>query len=154
MYNSQLQARSRTVGKWWTETFKSCPMELQWAKKVSFRPETGPEFPQNGKNPKFFGTNLFLSEFSILFWTCFGAETYFFLPTVFVNETWLTAAHGWQQTPQTLQTGTQTGERTARLFLPFFQRFWAIWAMILKEKSIYSRALQSLKTPWKKRLIF
>ena len=31
-------------------------------KKVSFHPETGPEFPQNGKNPKLFGTNLFLSE--------------------------------------------------------------------------------------------
>ncbi len=40
---------------------------VQRAKKVSFLPETGPEFPQNDKNPKFLGTNLFLSEFSILF---------------------------------------------------------------------------------------
>ena len=56
---------------------------LQWAKKVSLRLETGPEFPQNGKNPKLIGTNLFLSEFCIFtilekFWTGFGAETYFF----------------------------------------------------------------------------
>ena len=40
---------------------------IQCSQKVSFCLETGPEFPQNGKNPKLFGTNLFLSEFSILF---------------------------------------------------------------------------------------
>ena len=42
-------------------------MILQCPKKVSVHPETGPEFPQNHKNPKLCGTNLFLSEFSILF---------------------------------------------------------------------------------------
>ena len=36
-------------------------------KKETFRPETGPQFPKNDKNPKVFGTNLFLVEFSLLF---------------------------------------------------------------------------------------
>ncbi len=31
---------------------------LQCSQKVSFHPETGPEFPQNEKNPKIFGTSL------------------------------------------------------------------------------------------------
>ena len=33
-------------------------MDIQWAKKVSFCPEAGQEFPQNEKNPKLFGTSL------------------------------------------------------------------------------------------------
>ncbi len=55
--------------------------QLQCPKKVSFRPETGPEFPQNDKNPKLFGTNLFLMEFSILFLvlTCINREKIFCL---------------------------------------------------------------------------
>ncbi len=32
--------------------------EIQCSQKVSFRPETGPEFPQIKKNPKIFGTSL------------------------------------------------------------------------------------------------
>ena len=31
-------------------------------KKETFRPETGPGFPQYDQNPKLFGTNLFLLE--------------------------------------------------------------------------------------------
>ena len=38
---------------------------IQCSQKVSFRNETGPEFPEKDKNPKPFGTNLFLSQFSI-----------------------------------------------------------------------------------------
>ncbi len=36
-------------------------LHVQWSQKVSFRLETGQGFPQNDKNPKLFGTNLFLS---------------------------------------------------------------------------------------------
>ncbi len=47
-------------------------------KKVSFRPRTGPELPQNGKNPTLFETNRFLSEFSILFLVI--SKSFGFLP--------------------------------------------------------------------------
>ena len=35
---------------------------VQWSQKVSFRPETGPEIPQNEKNPKHFGTNTMVQK--------------------------------------------------------------------------------------------
>ncbi len=34
---------------------------IQWSQKVRFRPETGPECPENDNRPKLFGTNLFQS---------------------------------------------------------------------------------------------
>ena len=34
--------------------------------KVSFRPKTGPEFPQYDQNLKLFGTNLFLSAMAVI----------------------------------------------------------------------------------------
>ncbi len=36
------------------------PLHIQCSQKVSFRPETGTEFPQDEKNPKIFGTSLSL----------------------------------------------------------------------------------------------
>ena len=54
-----LQQQSRSLQALW-----NCHnLHLQCSQKVSFRPEIGPEFPQNYKNPKLLETNLFLSEF-------------------------------------------------------------------------------------------
>ncbi len=54
-------------------------------KKKSFRPETGPEFSRNDKNPKHFESNVHLIPTSICLFVCFGAESFFFLSTVCIG---------------------------------------------------------------------
>ncbi len=48
---------------WGFKVTDSWALYVQCSKKETFRPETGPEFPQNDKNQKYFETNLFLLEF-------------------------------------------------------------------------------------------
>ena len=68
-------------------------VHIQWSQKVSFRPETGPEFPQNDQNPKHFGITIFpdwsntplilslvFRFFRQKYFACFGVETYFLWP--------------------------------------------------------------------------
>ena len=59
-------------------------LTLQCSQKVSFRPETGPEFPQNEKYPKLFGPMYFYRIWPAFigkkYFAYFGGETYFFWP--------------------------------------------------------------------------
>ena len=58
----QIQATHPTPQGSSSTTKKDTPQVglIQCSLKVSFHPETGPEFPQNEKNPKIFGTSLSL----------------------------------------------------------------------------------------------
>ncbi len=48
-----------------TKNVMEKPQRIQCSQKVSFCPETGPEFLKNDQNPKLFDTIVFLLEFSI-----------------------------------------------------------------------------------------
>ena len=56
---------------------------IQWAKSITFRPETGPAFPQNDKNPKHTGANkIWPTLIGKNYFACFGTESYLIFGTV------------------------------------------------------------------------
>ncbi len=57
--------------------FHACHAPMYSApQKVSFRPETGPEFPQNDKNTQV-QKKIWPASIRKKYFACFGAETYF-----------------------------------------------------------------------------